>query len=221
MVSALRHTERVAAAIAARIFSGEWPENHKFPTDISLCAEFEVSRTVIRESLRLLGGKGLIKATPRRGTYVAARQNWAIWDKDVLKWLGEVAHMNNKYDLLNDALDIRLALEPTLAALAAARADDSANNALQEALRTLQQTLDFPSEMNFLTALYHAAANDFAVAALPLADFGVKQRGDQPPLEAYRRLTAAIAQKDRAGARQAALQALLSTQESPVARRRG
>tara|TARA_B100000925_G_scaffold184961_1_gene139741 strand:+ start:396 stop:1031 length:636 start_codon:yes stop_codon:yes gene_type:complete len=211
MGSALRHTERVAAAIAARIFSGEWPENHKFPNDMNLCAQFEVSRTVIRESLRLLGGKGLIEAAPRRGTHVAARQNWAIWDKDVLKWLGEAANTNNKYDLLNDALDIRLALEPTLAALAAARANDDVNNALQEALRTLQQTLDYPSEMNFLTALYQAAANDFAIAALPLADFGVKQRSDQPPLEAYRRLTAAIAQKDRAAARQAALQALLST----------
>ena len=211
MVSALRHTERVTAALAARILSGEWPENHKFPSDTKLCAEFEVSRTVIRRSLRLLGGKGLIEAAPRRGTHVAARQNWAIWDKDVLKWLGEVANTNNKYDLLNDTFDIRLALEPTLAALAAARANDHANNALQEALRTLQQTLDFPSEMNFLTAFYHAAANDFAIAALPLADFGVKQRGGQPPLEAYRRLTAAIAQKDRAAARQAALQALLTT----------
>ena len=62
-----------------------------------------------------------------------AQQNWALWDKDVLHWLASTAISNNKYDLSADALDMRLALEPTLAALAAARADDSANTALQEA----------------------------------------------------------------------------------------
>ena len=63
--------------------------------------------------------------------------------------------------------------------------------------------------MNFLTAFYHAAANDFAIAALPLTDFGVKQRG------ASRRqlstLDCSDRSKDRAAARQAALQALLTT----------
>ena len=211
MSSALRHTERVAAALAARIFSGEWPENQKFPSDTDLCAEFHVSRTVIREALRLLGGKGLIEAVPRRGTHVAARQNWAIWDKDVLKWLAAAANTHNKYDLSGDAFDMRLALEPTLAALAAARAHEDANNALQQALRALQQKGDYPTEMAFLTAFYRAAANDFAIAALPLADFAIKQRKDTPPLDAHRRLTAASAQKAGAAARQAALQALLST----------
>ena len=210
MSTVLRHTERVAAALAARILRGAWPENHKFPADTDLCHAFSVSRTVIREALRLLRGKGLIEAAPRRGTHVAARQNWALWDKDVLHWLASTAISNNKYDLSADALDMRLALEPTLAALAAARADDSANTALQESLRALQQTNDHEAEMVYLTAFYRAAGNDFAIAALPLAQFALKHRAAAPPLEAYRRLTAAIAQKDGVAARQAALQALLT-----------
>jgi len=210
MSNALRHTERVAAALAARILHGDWPENQKFPADTDLCREFAVSRTVIREALRLLRGKGLIEAAPRRGTHVAARQNWALWDKDVLHWLASSTISNNKYDLSADALDMRLALEPTLAALAAARADDSANSALQESLRGLQQTNDHEAEMAYLTAFYSAAGNDFAIAALPLAQFALKHRAAAPPLEAYRRLTAAIAQKDGVAARQAALQALLT-----------
>ena len=211
MSEVLRLTERVAAALATRILSGAWPENRKFPADADLCAEFAVSRTVIREALRLLGAKGLIMAVPRRGTHVALREKWALWDKDVLQWLTSSADGINKYDLSGDAFDMRLALEPTLAALAAARAHEDANNTLQQALRALQQKGDYPTEMAFLTAFYRAAANDFAIAALPLADFAVKQRKDTPPLDAYRRLTAAIAQKDGAAARQAALQALLST----------
>ena len=210
MSEVLRLTERVAAALATRILSGAWPENRKFPTDADLCAEFAVSRTVIREALRLLGAKGLIMAVPRRGTHVALREKWALWDKDVLQWLTSSADGINKYDLSGDALDMRLALEPTLAALAAARADDSANTALQESLRALQQTNGHEAEMVYLKAFYSAAGNDFAIAALPLAQFALKHRAAAPPLEAYRRLTAAIAQKDGVAARQAAVQALLT-----------
>ncbi|CAI8227488.1 MAG: putative HTH-type transcriptional regulator [Alphaproteobacteria bacterium] len=210
MSEVLRLTERVAAALATRILSGTWPENHKFPADADLCAEFAVSRTVIREALRLLGAKGLIMAVPRRGTHVALREKWALWDKDVLQWLTSSADGINKYDLSGDALDMRLALEPTLAALAAARADDSANTALQESLRALQQTNGHEAEMVYLKAFYSAAGNDFAIAALPLAQFALKHRAAAPPLEAYQRLTAAIAQKDGVAARQAAVQALLT-----------
>ena len=210
MSDALRHTDRVAAALAQRILSGAWPENEKFPSDTELCAEFDVSRTVIREALRLLSGKGLIVAVPRRGTHVAKRQNWALWDKDVLNWLKNTGIDNNKYDFLADALDMRLALEPTLAALAAARADEAANSALQEALRQLQQQADTGAHIAFLACFYAAAQNEFAIAALPLAIYSVSDSQTPPPVNAYRRLTAAIVQKDRTMARQAALQAILS-----------
>ena len=140
VLTALRHTDRVAAALAQRILSGAWSEDNKLPADTALCAEFDVSRTVIREALRLLSGKGLIIAVPRRGTHVAKRQNWALWDKDVLNWLANIDLDNNKYDFSVDALDMRLALEPTLAALAAARADDADNHALQDALLLFTDT---------------------------------------------------------------------------------
>lgn len=209
MSETLRHTDRVAAALAQRILSGNWAENEKFPPDSDLCAEFGVSRTVIREALRLLSGKGLIIAVPRRGTHVAQRKNWALWDKDVLYWLSLIPASDNKYDFSADALDMRLALEPTLAALAAARADEAANKALQEALRHLQNAPDETAHFDFLACFYAAAHNDFALAALPLARFALV-RATIAPLEAYRRLTAAIAQKDGALARQAALQAILA-----------
>ena len=146
---------------------------------------------------------------PRRGTHVAQRKNWALWDKDVLHWLGLIPTSDNKYDFSADALDMRLALEPTLAALAAARADEAANKALQEALRHMQNAPDDAAHFSFLACFYAAARNDFALAALPLARFALT-RTTIAPLEAYRRLTAAIAQKNGALARQAALQAILA-----------
>jgi DNA-binding FadR family transcriptional regulator len=214
MSNVLRHTDRVAAALAQRILSGNWSENKKFPADTALCAEFDVSRTVIREALRLLSAKGLINAVPRRGTHVAMRENWALWDKDVLNWLSNSDISDNKYDFSSDALDMRLALEPTFAALAASRADEAANMALQDALQQLQQNANKDTykdaHARFLACFYGAAQNAFALAVLPLAAYSLAHNATPPPLDAYRRLTAAIAQKDGATARQAALQALLS-----------
>ena len=214
MSDVLRHTDRVAAALAHRILSGNWSENKKFPADTALCAEFDVSRTVIREALRLLSAKGLINAVPSRGTHVAMRENWALWDKDVLNWISKTDISDNKYDFSSDALDMRLALEPTLAALAASRADEAANKALQDALQQLQQDANKDTykdaHARFLARFYGAAKNAFALAVLPLAVYSLAHNATPPPLDAYRRLTAAIAQKDGATARQAALQALLS-----------
>jgi DNA-binding FadR family transcriptional regulator len=111
------------------------------PADTALCAEFDVSRTVIREALRLLSAKGLIICRPEtRHPMSPCAQNWALWDKDVLNWLSKTDLSDNKYDFSSDALDMRLALEPTFAALAASRADEAANMALQDALQQLQQT---------------------------------------------------------------------------------
>jgi DNA-binding FadR family transcriptional regulator len=214
MSNVLRHTDRVAAALAQRILSGNWSENKKFPADTALCAEFDVSRTVIREALRLLSAKGLINAVPRRGTHVAMRKNWSLWDKDMLNWLSKTDISDNKYDFSSDALDMRLALEPTFAALAASRADEAANKALQDALQQLQQDANKDTykdaHARFLACFYGAAQNAFALAALPLAAYSLAHNATPPPLDAYRRLTAAIAQKDGTTARQAALQALLS-----------
>lgn len=200
-----RHTDKVAQGMAQRILASEWPVGHKLPADSALCAEFSVSRTVIREALRLLGGKGLLTARPRIGTTVADKADWMLWDSDILQWLEALDDISA---YLSDARDIRLAIEPMLAALAAARADDNANSALQQALRDMD---DAESELAFLTALYRAANNQFADAAVHLTAFTLRHRLSPPPMAVYRELTAAVAQKDSAGARQAAFQAILST----------
>ena len=201
-----RQTDKVAKTLAQRILDGTWPSGHKLPADTALCDEFNVSRTVIREALRLLGGKGLLRARPRLGTQVANKADWALWDRDILDWLAET---QAAADYQGDARDMRLAIEPMLAALAAARADEQANQALQEALRRLQTDNDAAHETAFLAALYQAAGNQFAATALHLTLFDSRPAKRPPALAHYRELTAAIAQKDSAAARQAALNALL------------
>lgn len=203
-----RRTDRLAQALAARIFNGDWPEGHKLPADELLCAEFGVSRTVVREAFRLLRGKGLLTARPRVGTLVAARANWSIFEAETLHWLSESGVLA---DLRPDIQDIRFALEPSFAALAAARADAGDNQAIQTALRDLQNTPDEAHEMAFLSAFYAASGNRFADAALALTRHAIRLRQGDAPVAAYAQLTAAIAQKNGIEARQAALQALIET----------
>lgn len=206
MSDAKRRTDALAAALAARILSDIWPEGTKLPADTTLCAEFGVSRTVIREAFRILSGKGLIIAKPRLGTIVAEKAHWSLFDTEMLAWLeacGAIA------EYLDDLTDIRLALEPSLAALAAARADTDANQTLQNALRALQENPSHPHEEAFLVAFYAMSGNMFAQAALPLSVMTIKHREGAAPLAAYGRLTAAIAQKNGVAARQAALETLI------------
>ena len=206
MSKGYRQTDRVAKALGSDILSGKLASGDALSSDDRLCATHQVSRTVIREALRLLTGKGLIYARPRIGTRVAERQNWALWDGDLLAWAAELDDME---DLLRDGMDMRLAIEPMLAALAASRADEAANQALQEALRQLQGAPTRDNELAYLAAFYKIAANQLALAALPLTKFCLSKRATPPILTGYRALTAAIAQKDAASARQIALQNLL------------
>ena len=203
-MGANRRTDTLAAALAQEILTGNLPQGSKLPADTALCAQYGVSRTVLREALRLLTAKGLIYARPRLGTMVAPQAGWALWDRDIMLWRQQAGH---EAAMLAEIADIRLALEPSLAALAAARADSAANQHLQSVLRALE--VDAQHENGFLTALYTAAGNAMAASSVHLAHWAVAQRSAAMPLAAYRDMTAAIAQKDGSAARAAAFQALI------------
>lgn len=204
MTGANRRTDQLAETLAQQILTGQLPIGSKMPSDAALCAQYNVSRTILREAFRLLTAKGLLVARPRIGTLVAPRQNWALLDRDMLAWRVKAG---DSLAMAAEIHDLRLALEPSLAALAAARADEKANQALQNALRILET--DPHSEAAFIGAFYHAAANEMAACMAHLAQWAVQQRTTPLPLTAYRQLTAAVAQNDKPTARISALNALV------------
>lgn len=201
-----RRTDSVASELAGYILTGNWPPGFKLPADDQLCARFRVSRTIIREAFRLLTGKGLLVARPRIGTLVAPKTQWSWLDADMLIWLDECDSLSAFTD---DMADLRVAFEPSFAALAASRANESDNKTLQNCLRDLQQHPDISHECAFLSALYTASGNPMASGLIPLTRAAIKIRAGRPPLAAYARLTASIAQKDATAARAAIFQALL------------
>jgi GntR family galactonate operon transcriptional repressor len=209
MKSENRLTDRVAAALAGQILSQKWTSGQKLPADTVLCETHQVSRTVLREAMRVLGAKGLITAKPRVGTCVAASDSWALWDPDVLDWLNRAATPDTLAPLLRHAEDMRLALEPALAALASSRASVAETQALQQSLRDLQNNPDYAQEQAFLQCLYAISGNSFAAYARHMAGWALAHRLTPPPLAGYGALTAAISQGESVAARQAAIKYLI------------
>src|SRR6478736_3358498 len=87
-----------------------------FPNEAELAKQHGVSRSVTREAVKMLTAKGLLSARPRQGTVVQPATNWNLFDTDVLRWLLE---RQFSIDLLRQFNQLRVAIEPEAAALAA------------------------------------------------------------------------------------------------------
>lgn len=111
------HAE-VARTIGIDIIAGRYGEGAKIPGDAELTLIFGVSRPVLRESVKTLVAKGLLSTKARVGTVVRERAAWNMFDPDVLAWHLD-AGINKQF--LRDLAEIRLAVEPRAAALAAER----------------------------------------------------------------------------------------------------
>ena len=79
---------------------------------------FEVSRTVVRESLRVLEAKGLVSARPNVGTRIRPVQEWNLLDPDVIEWR---AQGPLRGDQARELAELRQAFEPLAAHLVAGR----------------------------------------------------------------------------------------------------
>jgi len=86
----------------------------KLPTEKELCEMFAVSRTALREALRMLSGRGLI--TIRKGSGIYVNDYSAI---NAIKPMSLFLELNFDKDLISHVIRVRQMLEPQLARLAA------------------------------------------------------------------------------------------------------
>lgn len=110
---------QVAREIARKILSEEVAQNEIIPSEMVLCEQFSVSRTALREAIKLLTSKGLLESKPKVGTRVKTRDNWNFLDPQLLSWITDIG---NNEDVYQEFLALRKAIEPEAAALAAKNA---------------------------------------------------------------------------------------------------
>jgi DNA-binding FadR family transcriptional regulator len=145
--------------IGTRIVRGDYQPGAPLYAD-ALESEFEVSKTVVRETLRVLAAKGLVEARQRRGTVVLPRDRWALLDSDVLRWQGG---LEPDFGFLENLAEVRGIVEPAAARLAARRRTDEDLEHLEEALAAMasaEQQAIANADVRFHRAVLAAAHNE-------------------------------------------------------------
>lgn len=112
-----RLSDDVAWHVAQAIREGRYQPGQVLPSERELATQFNVSRPVLREALRILEIQGLIEIHHGKGAFVKSHGT-DILNVSVIEWL------NNNYSYLCQFYEARLSIEPTCAALAAQRASD-------------------------------------------------------------------------------------------------
>jgi len=125
----------VVRTLGVRIVKGELVPGERIDLDAFLEDE-SISRTVLREALRTLTGKGLLRAQPKLGTFVADRKQWHLLDDDVMLW-----RASGRPDrvLIRDLGELREIFEPSAAALAASHRSDVEVGELEAAIETMKR----------------------------------------------------------------------------------
>ncbi|WGW13530.1 FCD domain-containing protein [Saxibacter everestensis] len=139
MVRLIRITARglhgqLLESVGQAIAIGELSEDQQISPE-TMAEEANVSRTVVREVLKVLEGKGMVGARPRTGTRVRAADEWDLLDPDVIRWR---AAGPDKAKQLDDLMKIRSAVEPLAARGACENATASNMTALNQALDAMQ-----------------------------------------------------------------------------------
>ena len=67
-----RLSAQIAQKLESEILSGNMPSGERLPSEEKLCGQYEASRTVIREAIQQLRGRGLLRTLKGSGTYIAA-----------------------------------------------------------------------------------------------------------------------------------------------------
>jgi DNA-binding FadR family transcriptional regulator len=156
-------THSIAHHIGIAVVTGVYSADNPIPIEAELCREYDASRPVLREAVKMLTAKGLLGARPRRGTWVQPEDRWNLLDPDVLGWL-----LERKFSpaLLIEFTEMRLAVEPGAAALAARVAGVAEKAAISQAIERMQaadrgddEPLD--SDIAFHVAVLRASRNRF------------------------------------------------------------
>jgi DNA-binding FadR family transcriptional regulator len=164
----------VISEIGAGIVSGKYPVGGTLPNDAAMMAQFDVSRTVLREALKTLESKGLVEARPKVGTKVSPRSRWNYFDPMVLAWLNQAGLDQG---LLRQLTDVRLAMEPQAAAEVAKLRTADDLRLMSYWIHQMEKSLDAPlnfamADFEFHVAIANAGKNPFMKSLLGVMELG-------------------------------------------------
>src|SRR4051794_39372064 len=132
----------LASELVDRIVRGNYPPGSTMPPEPVLCESFSVSRTVVREAVKMLQEKGLVDVRRGSGTVVNPQVMWDMLDELVLS--ASVAE-DGGLEVLDDLVVTRRLLESDMAHVAARVADAAVIERLRELVETMDSRVDDPA----------------------------------------------------------------------------
>jgi len=158
-----RFTKDIVEQLGGMIVRGDVQAGGSLPIEADLAAQFNASRTIVREAVKMLTAKGLVGSRPKRGTYVEPESNWNLLDPDVLRWTLQQSY---SLSLVRDFLILRLAIEPVAAREAAGLAGPAELEKIKAALDEMgadhcDADKSLAADIAFHVAILHASGNRF------------------------------------------------------------
>ena len=156
-------TVELVNRLGREIVAGRVGVSDILPNEGSLSSKLQISRTAVREAIKMLTAKGLVGSRPRRGTEVRPVSDWNLLDSDVLRWLRE-SPPDRK--IVIELLELRLGFEPEAAALAARRAEPAQLARIEEAYGFMRESAagrydPVEADCRFHEAIIAATSNRF------------------------------------------------------------
>ncbi len=203
-----------AETLGRSIVRGDVLPGSALPVEQDLGATLGVSRIVVREAVKTLAGKNLVRSARRAGTIVTPMESWNLLDPQVIGWMLSEPHTR---DTLMGALsELRAIIEPEAAALAAARASTKQVLAMFEHLDAMERAGSrlqdaVAADVAFHLAILDATGNILLKTFAPgfglllEARFGLVEANPEAftrNLADHRRIIEAIRDRDPEAARQ-------------------
>jgi DNA-binding FadR family transcriptional regulator len=148
-----RYASVVVEELAKEVIRGGFPEGEVLPTEPALREQFGFSRTVIREALKMLEERGLVRVEQGRGTTVQPRDAWNLLDPLVLRI---ALAYDDDLTLLDDLIEIRMLLEREMARTAADRLTAEELAALDDTITAMETAYDDYERFRTFDQRFHA-----------------------------------------------------------------
>lgn len=152
---------KVIEGIGRAIVRGTYAPGDLVPKEAELTEQYAVSRTSVREAMRVLAAKGLVDIRQKIGTRVRRTDQWNAFDVDILRWHSDEGRGES---IFKDLVEVRQIMEPQAARLAAGRASMDDLRRLENALRTMDASVAdrdayAHADVDFHVAVYGASHN--------------------------------------------------------------
>jgi DNA-binding FadR family transcriptional regulator len=138
-VQSVKLSDQVTRILAGRIVNGDIGVDDVAPTEQDVCAEFGVSKTTAREVIGALASRGLVTVRHGRRMEIRPVSEWNHLDPLLLELNHDPESVRRT---LGDLHELRMLLEPEIAARAALMASDEQLERMRHALERMEELQD-------------------------------------------------------------------------------